>query len=267
MPRPARTWRTCPARCARPGHHGPAVTHDIDEAVYLADTVLVPSRRQARPAWPRSSWWTSRFHATRSPPRRCRSSASSAAGLLHPDSQAHLRGCRAAGRRAQRGAGQRRHGGVTDSHDNVLTAAGAEALVHSVLESAAQLRLRVSVGSRRRARFDLLVVRGDGASWFTPDVARTKARTAAAFSSFGEPSRAARGSSRPVRPARRGTAVQSHSTAGRPARAAGRPSRRRTRGQRCQPRSGRPARVCRSVGSDTTRTRPRANVPPAGTAA
>jgi uncharacterized protein GlcG (DUF336 family) len=54
-------------------------------------------------------------------------------------------------------------------------------LVQSVLESAAQLRLRVSVAVVDERGFDLLVVRGDGASWFTPEVARTKARTAAAF--------------------------------------------------------------------------------------
>lgn len=71
---------------------------------------------------------------------------------------------------------------MTDSHDDqVLTPAGAEALVRSVLESAAQLGLRVSVAVVDERGFDLLVVRGDGASWFTPEVARTKARTAAAF--------------------------------------------------------------------------------------
>lgn len=70
---------------------------------------------------------------------------------------------------------------MTHPRDHVLTAAGAQALVQSVLESAAQLRLRVSVAVVDERGFDLLVVRGDGASWFTPDVARTKARTAAAF--------------------------------------------------------------------------------------
>ncbi|MFM6851894.1 MAG: GlcG/HbpS family heme-binding protein [Terrabacter sp.] len=74
---------------------------------------------------------------------------------------------------------------MRDPHDTVLGGARAEALVHSVLESAAELRLRVSVAVVDERGFDLLVVRGDGASWFTPEVARTKARTAAAF---GRPS-------------------------------------------------------------------------------
>lgn len=75
---------------------------------------------------------------------------------------------------------------MTHSHDGVLTLARAEALVHSVLESAAELRLRVSVAVVDERGFDLLVVRGDGASWFTPEVARTKARTAAAFAQPSE---------------------------------------------------------------------------------
>lgn len=74
---------------------------------------------------------------------------------------------------------------MTHPDDATLTRARAEALAHSVLESASLRGLRVSVAVVDPRGFDLIVVRGDGATWFTPEVARTKARTAA---SFGRPS-------------------------------------------------------------------------------
>lgn len=66
-----------------------------------------------------------------------------------------------------------------------LTRALAESLAHSVLEPAAAQGLRVSVAVVDHRGLDLVVLRGDDATWFTPEVARTKARTAAAF---GRPS-------------------------------------------------------------------------------
>lgn len=74
---------------------------------------------------------------------------------------------------------------MTPADDEMLTRARAEALAHSVLESASLRGLRVSVAVVDPRGFDLIVLRGDGSTWFTPEVARTKARTAA---SFGRPS-------------------------------------------------------------------------------
>ena len=66
-----------------------------------------------------------------------------------------------------------------------LTRRRADSLVQSALQLASDRGLRVSVAVVDERGFDVLVARGDGATWFTPDVARTKARTAAAF---GRPS-------------------------------------------------------------------------------
>ena len=74
---------------------------------------------------------------------------------------------------------------MTHPDDVALTCARAEALAHSVLESASVRGLPVSVAVVDPRGFDLIVLRGDGATWFTPEVARAKARTAA---SFGRPS-------------------------------------------------------------------------------
>lgn len=52
--------------------------------------------------------------------------------------------------------------------------------------SAATRGLAVSVAVVDSHGYDLAVLRGHEASWFTPDVARIKARTAAAFSRSSE---------------------------------------------------------------------------------
>jgi uncharacterized protein GlcG (DUF336 family) len=70
---------------------------------------------------------------------------------------------------------------VKPDRSHVLARADVEVLVDAVLQSASERGLRVSVAVVDERGFDLVVVRGDGATWFTPDVARTKARTAAAF--------------------------------------------------------------------------------------
>ncbi|MFC3984026.1 GlcG/HbpS family heme-binding protein [Streptosporangium jomthongense] len=57
----------------------------------------------------------------------------------------------------------------------------ARAMAEAALARAAQEDLRVSVAVVDALGRDVLVVRGDGATWFTPEVARCKARTAAAF--------------------------------------------------------------------------------------
>ncbi len=57
----------------------------------------------------------------------------------------------------------------------------ARVAVEAALARAARDDLRVSVAVVDAMGRDVLVVRGDGATWFTPEVARCKARTAAAF--------------------------------------------------------------------------------------
>lgn len=57
----------------------------------------------------------------------------------------------------------------------------ARAMAEAALARAAQEGLRVSVAVVDALGRDVLVVRGDGATWFTPEIARCKARTAAAF--------------------------------------------------------------------------------------
>ncbi|MEV8633773.1 heme-binding protein [Streptosporangium sp. NPDC051023] len=62
-----------------------------------------------------------------------------------------------------------------------LTLALARVAVEAALTRATQDGLRVSVAVVDALGRDVLVVRSDGATWFTPEVARSKARTAAAF--------------------------------------------------------------------------------------
>ncbi|MEV7009344.1 heme-binding protein [Streptosporangium sp. NPDC051022] len=57
----------------------------------------------------------------------------------------------------------------------------ARVTVEAALARAAGDSLRVSVAVVDAMGRDVLVVRSDGATWFTPEVARSKARTAAAF--------------------------------------------------------------------------------------
>ncbi|MEO3783653.1 heme-binding protein [Actinocorallia sp. B10E7] len=57
----------------------------------------------------------------------------------------------------------------------------ARAAVDAALECAAADGLRVSVALVDAGGADILVVRADGAPWFTPEVARAKARTSTAF--------------------------------------------------------------------------------------
>lgn len=55
----------------------------------------------------------------------------------------------------------------------------SSALVEAVLGKARELNVKVSVSIADSLGHELLTVRGDGASWFTPGVARAKAQTAA----------------------------------------------------------------------------------------
>nr|WP_255670399.1 heme-binding protein [Aeromicrobium wangtongii] len=57
----------------------------------------------------------------------------------------------------------------------------ATAVADTALAEAASRGLRVSVAVVDERGHDLVVVRGDGAAWFTPGVARAKAATAAAM--------------------------------------------------------------------------------------
>lgn len=57
----------------------------------------------------------------------------------------------------------------------------ARVAVEAAFARAAEDGLRVSVALVDAMGRDVLVVRSDGATWFTPEVARCKARTAAAF--------------------------------------------------------------------------------------
>lgn len=63
--------------------------------------------------------------------------------------------------------------------------AEAEALLAAVQEYGREHALRLSVAVVDAGGHEVASVRTDGASWFTPGLARTKARTAAAF---GRPS-------------------------------------------------------------------------------
>ncbi|WP_353952545.1 heme-binding protein [Knoellia sp. S7-12] len=71
-------------------------------------------------------------------------------------------------------------------HPACLGTAVAKAVADEVLASAAARGLTVSVAIVDERGFDLVVLRGAGASWFTPDAARAKARTAAAFARSSE---------------------------------------------------------------------------------
>ncbi|MFW5470228.1 GlcG/HbpS family heme-binding protein [Knoellia sp. CPCC 206435] len=75
---------------------------------------------------------------------------------------------------------------MSRTHPASLGTAVAQAVASEVLASAAARGLAVSVAVVDERGFDLVVLRGTGASWFTPDVARTKARTAAAFARSSE---------------------------------------------------------------------------------
>lgn len=67
------------------------------------------------------------------------------------------------------------------SVSGVSTLAESGALAEAALNRARQLGVNVSVSIADSSGHELLTVRGDGASWFTPGVARAKARTAAAM--------------------------------------------------------------------------------------
>lgn len=62
-----------------------------------------------------------------------------------------------------------------------LNLATAQDALAAAMAYAAQEGLRVSVVVVDHQGVDVAVSRGDGASWFTPEVARAKARTAAQF--------------------------------------------------------------------------------------
>ncbi|MGW1023905.1 GlcG/HbpS family heme-binding protein [Streptomyces sp. NPDC002577] len=57
----------------------------------------------------------------------------------------------------------------------------ADHALRAALVAAAEEGLRVSVAVVDDRGFDVAVARGDGAKWFTPEVARAKARTAVSF--------------------------------------------------------------------------------------
>jgi len=57
----------------------------------------------------------------------------------------------------------------------------AQAVVDAALEKAAADGLKVAVAVVDAKGADLLVVRGDGAPWFSPGVARAKAASSVAF--------------------------------------------------------------------------------------
>lgn len=64
-----------------------------------------------------------------------------------------------------------------------LDRATATRIAEAALAAAAARGLRVAVAVVDERGHDLVVVRGDGAAWFTPAVARTKAATAVAMRS------------------------------------------------------------------------------------
>ena len=60
-----------------------------------------------------------------------------------------------------------------------VTMADARAIADGVVQRASSLGLHVSCSVVDERGFEIVTMRMDGAPWFTPDVARTKARTAA----------------------------------------------------------------------------------------
>jgi glc operon protein GlcG len=62
-----------------------------------------------------------------------------------------------------------------------ISLAHAQAMAQAALEHAAAQSLRISISIVNASGHEVLSLRSDGASWFTVEVARSKARTAAAM--------------------------------------------------------------------------------------
>jgi glc operon protein GlcG len=62
-----------------------------------------------------------------------------------------------------------------------ISLAQAQAMAQAALEHAAAQSLRISLSIVNASGHEVLSLRSDGASWFTVEVARSKARTAAAM--------------------------------------------------------------------------------------
>lgn len=67
------------------------------------------------------------------------------------------------------------------SISGVPTGSESRVLAEAALSKARQLGVNVSVSIADASGHELLTIRGDGTPWFTPGVARAKARTAAAM--------------------------------------------------------------------------------------
>lgn len=75
---------------------------------------------------------------------------------------------------------------MTRAHPAPFGPSAAKAIASEVLASAGARGVAVSVAVVDERGFDLVVLRGEGASWFTPEAARAKARTASAFARSSE---------------------------------------------------------------------------------